>query len=356
MKRTLYIILLYCNFRCVSLHHATPEGYKLLKAMVLEDIIRPDRDMWSLFLPNISPPTQEAVEFLLCILQKFSLPEQFQPSVLTSANYNELQYPLRSQLIDWILPSGEGFSGSSLANNSDINPESVANVLVLLMIQNQSVLNRSEHCEISPSITDLEMTYLQSSHDFPVSNKFLSSKDSMKSCNDVLNLPVVVSKIEKMLKDEVSVFLEITDVQLQHIEKVVSNVCLLSKLIYWLLSYGVVNSESLLTMDIVSLLKVLYKKLGVFLSEILQKEGSLPLQDILTKLQSLYNSEIYNGTSSIQAARLIRCLLPSKIVDQLLGIASNKVCTEKNVQATTTNRSKNVVYLINIYIRIVQSH
>ncbi|XP_063405374.1 serine-protein kinase ATM-like [Mytilus trossulus] len=313
------------TLRCVSLHHATPEGYKLLKAMVLEDIIRPDRDMWSLFLPNISPPTQEAVEFLLCILQKFSLPEQFQPSVLTSANYNELQYPLRSQLIDWILPSGEGFSGSSLANNSDINPESVANVLVLLMIQNQSVLNRSEHCEISPSITDLEMTYLQSSHDFPVSNKFLSSKDSMKICNDVLHLSVVMSKIEKMLKDEVSVFLEISDVQLQHIEKVVSNVCLLSKLIYWLLSYGVVNSESLLTMDIVSLLKVLYKKLGLFLSEILQKEGCLPLQDILTKIQSLYSSEIYDGTSSIQAARLIRCLLPSKIVDQLLGIASNKL-------------------------------
>ncbi|CAG2219119.1 ATM [Mytilus edulis] len=134
-----------------------------------------------------------------------------------------------------------------------------------------------------------------------------------------------------MLKDEVSVFLEITDVQLQHIEKVVSNVCLLSKLIYWLLSYGVVNSESLLTMDIVSLLKkILYKnksKNVVSFNEIIAEgsEGSLPLQDILTQLQSLYNSEIYDGTSSIQAARLIRCLLPSKIVDQLLGIASNKL-------------------------------
>ncbi|CAC5396816.1 ATM [Mytilus coruscus] len=313
------------TLRCVSLNHATPQGYKLLKAMVVEDIIHPDRDMWSLFLPNISPPTQEAVEFLLCILQKFSLPELFQPSVLTSANYNEMQYPLRSQLIDWILPSGEGFSGSSLANNSDINPESVANVLVLLMIQNQSVLNKSEHCEKSSPVTDLEMIYLQSSHDFPMSNTFLCSKDSKESCNDVLHLPVIMSKIEKMLKDEVSVFLEITDVQLQHIEKVVSDVCLLSKLIYWLLNYGVVNSESLLKMDIVSLLKVLYKKLGMFLGEILHKEGSLPLQNILMKLLSLYDSKFPGGTTSIQAARLIRCLFPAKIVDQLLGIASNKL-------------------------------
>lgn len=323
-------------FRCVSLHHATPQGYQLLKAILTADIIHPDRDMWSLFLPNLSPPTADAVEFLLSILQKLSIPEQFRPSVLTTANYSSVQYPLRSQLIDWLFPSSEAISGSSLSNlSSDINPESIAHVLILLTIKNQSSLeNHGNNSDIVSTVTDLENTYVQTSCEFPVANKCFRCKLSKQTQDEILHLPILLKKIEEMIEEEMTCFVDTTDILPKHIDSAISMTCLISKLIYWLLNYNVVTCETLLTMNIVNLLKIVYKQLSVFMAEIYQKEGTPASMNTLRTLQVILeignsndtaNIQASIDTANIQASRLIRCLFPAKIVDQLLTMASNKV-------------------------------
>lgn len=312
----------------MSLHHATPQGYQLLKAILTADIIHPDRDMWSLFLPNMSLPTADAVEFLLSILQKLSIPEQFKPSVLTTANDSSVQYPLRSQLIDWLFPSSEAISRSSLSNlSSDINPESLAHVLILLTIKNQSSLeNHGNNSDIVSTVTDLENTYVQMSCEFPVTNKCFRCKISKQTQDEILHFPILLRKIEEMIKEEITSLVDTTDILPKHVDCVISKTCLISKLIYWLLKYNVVNCETLLKMDIINLLKIAYKKLSVFMAEIFQKEGTPASMNTLRTLQVILESGNSNDKASIQASRLIRCLFPAKIVVQLLSMASNKVC------------------------------
>lgn len=294
-------------------------------------IITPDKDVWSLFLPNISFPTQESVDFLLCILQGSNIPENFQPSVLTSADYCDTKYPLRSQLIDWLLPSSERFSSTSLANNSEINQESVARALVLLMIKNQSSFCTFQGVEKVSIVTDLEKIYLQSSHQFPVANKFLENKSLKNQQMDSITLPIFLSKVEKMLEEEAILLLDVTDIQPYHCERAALYVCLISKLIHWALKYKVIDGNSVMKMDMVSQFKTIYKRLGHFMGETVQKDGPSAVTKVLFILQTMFETMDYWNESDVMAARIIRCLCPTKIIDLLLGMISNKVMIYRNV-------------------------
>jgi hypothetical protein len=92
-----------------------------------------------------------------------------------------------------------------------------------------------------------------------VTNKCFRCKLSKQTQDEILHLPILLRKIEEMIEEEITSLVDTTDILPKHVDCVISKTCLISKLIYWLLKYNVVNCDTLLKMDIVNLLKIAYK-------------------------------------------------------------------------------------------------
>ncbi len=102
----------FVNFyRSLSLHHAEREGFELLSCVVRNSLMtsRSYKDVWTLYIPAICPPSQSAISFLATYLTTNSLPENHCPNMLVTMAANNAvangNHPLRRQLLDWLLPS-----------------------------------------------------------------------------------------------------------------------------------------------------------------------------------------------------------------------------------------------------------
>ena len=106
-------------------------------------LLKTDSDVWNLFIPTVSKPSQASLLFLSRYLRCHDLPELCKPQYLANVIEGDVidkKYPLRYLLIDWLLPAiyGNnelltGISEAKQASNKPISIELLAQILVTLI-------------------------------------------------------------------------------------------------------------------------------------------------------------------------------------------------------------------------------
>lgn len=310
----------------MSLHHAEEQGYHLLTEMLKQGIIQPGRDVWSLFLPNISLPIQSSVDFLLVYMERYPFPENYQPNIVESHDsQNGGQYLLRSQLLQWILPNRDGFGDGLHTKTAEIlQPESVARVLALLVTKCPVSVIANILSPPECHVTNLEQMYLYMSYDFPVFNvedNFLAKTKE----TDNMHIAILLKKIENSLKDEAIYLMEKPEPKINDIEELMRASTMVCFKIYWILEYNLITEASLDHMELLQVFKSMLKKLAAFISDIVSKEGPGPLMTTLLWMQKMWTLENSDKHSWIVVSRLCRSFTPAKIIDILTNIAFDKV-------------------------------
>ena len=106
-------------------------------------LLKTDNDVWNLFIPTVSKPSQASLLFLAHYLRCHDLPELCKPQYLANVIEGDVidkKYPLRYLLIDWLLPAIHGnnelltvVSEAKQASNKPISIELLAQILVTLI-------------------------------------------------------------------------------------------------------------------------------------------------------------------------------------------------------------------------------
>jgi hypothetical protein len=58
------------------------QGFELLTTMLQAAAVSPGRQVWNLFLPDVTTPTPASLAFLATLLCSCRIPENFKPSIL----------------------------------------------------------------------------------------------------------------------------------------------------------------------------------------------------------------------------------------------------------------------------------
>lgn len=311
--------------------------------MMRHEIVPCDRDVWNIFLPTISHPIDSSVHFLISYLVTKSLPENYQPSLLSSmATEGQHLYPLRSQLLDWLLPPCPVMDGTMTTKpRSDLDPDVVGHALALLVMKNPSfvtILPENDCC----FVTGLERVYLETSHDFPLCRRKVTKKTSTVPNKDDMLLSVLLRRMEDNFKENANSLLEFLDPQAADIQVLAKEACLVVKFVYWLLRYNLISLDSLSSMDLISVLKSLLKKLGTLLSDVQQNQGVVELWGVLPWIQRILQWE-GSDRSEVIVARLVRSLLPAKVIDTLLDVAM-EVVSEVSGHTVSSSCDINAIY------------
>ncbi|ELU13190.1 hypothetical protein CAPTEDRAFT_187870 [Capitella teleta] len=143
------------------------------------------RDLWSLFVPSQCPFHPEAIPFLSAFLHHHQLPEDYQPPVMGCVHQAyEGNYPLRLQLIDWLLPNQK--------DASDCSPQIIINTpsaelahLLLCLCMRDTMGATSSYA--STALHPLEDIFLKNSFIIPVydslkQEKKASTSERISSC------------------------------------------------------------------------------------------------------------------------------------------------------------------------------
>ncbi|XP_033740359.1 serine-protein kinase ATM-like [Pecten maximus] len=318
------------TLRALSLQNAVEPSYRLLTEMLRGELVPCERDVWNLFLPSISHPTDGSVQFLITYMMTKSLPENYQPSLLSSMVMEGQQsYPLRSQLLDWLLPPRLVMDGTITTKpKSDLDPGLVGQALAFLVMKNPSCVMVTSEKEKN-FVTNLERVYLQSSNDFPLYNRKVTTNDKGIGNKDNVLLSILLRCIEDNLKENINSLLDFSEPQAADTQSLAREACQIVKFLYWLLKYELVSKDSLPSMDVFSVLKSLLRKVSTFMNDIQQNQGAVELLGVLPWIQDMLEWE-ESDRSGIVIARLVRSLIPAKAVDTLLNIA----------HATNSKRSK----------------
>ena len=97
------------------------------------------KDAWTLYIPSICPPSQPAAYFLATYLATKSLPENYRPNMLVTMTTNSVtsgNYPLRGQLLDWLLPNIE-----DMRDGGHVIAVQCVDHVLLAQVSNRSILN-----------------------------------------------------------------------------------------------------------------------------------------------------------------------------------------------------------------------
>ncbi|KAJ8314521.1 hypothetical protein KUTeg_006671 [Tegillarca granosa] len=319
------------TLRLVSLHHAEEPGYHLLTEMLKQGIIQPGRDVWSLFLPNISLPIQSSVDFLLAYMERYPFPENYQSNIMESSdNQNGGQYLLRSQLLEWILPSRDGFGdGLQMKTAEILQPDSVARVLALLATKCPMSVISNKLSPLECHVTNLEQMYLYSSCDFPIFNVEGDVLAKIKQ-TDNMHIAILLKKIENRLKDEAIYLMEKPEPKVNDLEELMRASTMVCFKIYWILEYNIITEESLVQLDLVHIFKAMFKKLATYMSEIVSKEGPGSVMGTLLWMQKMLTLENSESRSRIVVSRLCRSCTPAKIIETLTNIVFDKITKQSS--------------------------
>ncbi|XP_069136891.1 serine-protein kinase ATM-like isoform X2 [Argopecten irradians] len=325
------------TLRALSLQNAVEPSYSLLTEMLRNDLVPCERDIWNLFLPSISHPTDGALKFLITYMTTKSLPENYRPSLLSSMVTEGQQcYPLRSQLLDWLLPPRLIMDGVMATKpKSDLDPALVGQALALLVMKNPSCLSLTPEKKEN-FVTDLERVYLESSHDFPLSNREVMTETANIENKDNLLLSVLLNQIQDNLKENITSLLEFSEPHTADTQSIAKEACQIIRFIYWLLKYELISKDNLASMDILSMLKALLRKVGTFINDIQQNQGAVEIMCVLPWIQEMLDWE-ESDRSGVVVARLVRSVIPAKVVDTLLSIA---LCTSSKKSKPDANMSR----------------
>lgn len=170
--------------RFVSLQHAPDLAFHLLTTLMTHQLVTPDKDVWNLFIPSVSQPSQAALRFLASYLHQYDLPELFKPQYLANVIPDEgidNKYPLRYLLLEWLLPQQEDTSDSFDVPTSSVpkshgvvKPETISHVLLarilISLIRRDSRFQESNLIKAAPTdmtgrFTPIEDIYLVTNFD-----------------------------------------------------------------------------------------------------------------------------------------------------------------------------------------------
>ena len=204
----------------MSSHYAEVEGFQqpgftLLSAIVAQRLVVPEREVWNLFLPGVSIPTEASVQFLVTFLRLYDLPENFRPNILGSIMADERgMYPLRKHLFDWFIPRREVSEvGSKRKNMTKIEPELVGQVLTSLTVRRPgSVLEAMQNVS-EEKFTEIENLYLQTTLNKQVN--FEKTADTTQDTDgaDVSHIPVLLKHLMDKLQQEKAYFEDLIELQ-----------------------------------------------------------------------------------------------------------------------------------------------
>lgn len=202
---TIVITLTYfCRF--VSLHNAEPDGYSLLSAMVRQKLASPRKDIWSLFIPSLTQPVTESVSFLHNLLSNCDLPENYVPNLVISVSntQTDIKFPLRKQLIHWLIPSNED-DCEMPCKHCKLDPNWTALALVTLTLRNTSVIKFSNffNKKVPKVLTTLESQYLELDLERSLQIEEILHSQSGKDSSDVaVHVPTLLLEVDNLVKSE----------------------------------------------------------------------------------------------------------------------------------------------------------
>lgn len=157
-------------------------------------LVTPQRELWNLFLPNICHSSDAAVLFLYSYLQLHDLPENYEPSMLgVSSGATRGSYPLRKQLLNWLLPANEEEIDSTTVKSME-NRDCclLAKTLLALTLKSPRLFSDDKSSSLAV-LSDLESLYLESMFLIPM-------KDNEESiCGKKLShlhIPLVLKHLE----------------------------------------------------------------------------------------------------------------------------------------------------------------
>ena len=101
------LMMRYCVFlRAVNLRHAEEDGFLLLTTLISCKLVEPSKDVWFLFIPKKSFPSDESLQLLSSLMKNYNLPEKHNPTALCledTSDFSSTTHPLRMQLVHWLL-------------------------------------------------------------------------------------------------------------------------------------------------------------------------------------------------------------------------------------------------------------
>jgi hypothetical protein len=146
-QRRLFTAIWNMGIRLVGAHQGQSVAFSLLRQLLCNGLVGELRNnVWAVFQSSICDASNDAVLFLTACLSHCHIPENFQINSMlacTNASQQSTPYLLRSQLIDWLLPSQSSNFKSNLT--SDFTDSGDAANLVHVLVQ----LSRRESLPIS---------------------------------------------------------------------------------------------------------------------------------------------------------------------------------------------------------------
>ncbi|XP_071112563.1 serine-protein kinase ATM-like [Haliotis cracherodii] len=317
------------TLRSMSSHQAEAEGYQqlgfnLLAAIVHQEFVCPEKDVWNLFLPNVSSPNMASIHFLSVCLSLHDLPENHQPSILGS-NFTAVKgsYTLRKHLFDWLIPKRDV---SDVPKVCKIDPVVMSQVLVALTVRNPGSVIPVESASGVRHWTELEKIYLETSFDCEMRIEKVFRASGEKGVKDeVAVVPSLLETLKQVFTREVSHFQTVLEPQQQTLELIITCSSVLTKCIHLLLDTGVASPAMLADTGLEACLKTLLRKMASFLLDYVKKGGSGQMLPIIQMLQTLFPRTEQNTQGCYMVSELLRSLLPGSFFDLMFEIAFSKL-------------------------------
>nr|NP_001107666.1 ataxia telangiectasia mutated [Strongylocentrotus purpuratus]ABY60856.1 ataxia telangiectasia mutated [Strongylocentrotus purpuratus] len=354
------------TIRTICLHSAEDEGFDLLTSLVHHGIVKLDKEVWKLFLPDVTQPSRCSVTFLLTLLTSHPIPENHvcQVGLLASlTGVQRGQYPLRHQLLNWILPAeevedaGERLAVTPLILKS-VPRDLLASLLTTLFTKNCRgqqlgiALAAQPNPENStPRLSFVEELYLRASFHIPL------TKDSQVNAvgHDTATAPstegaVIMMVVQSVLERLGHVVKLVTDSQckeVDHYEMSGQLACMLSRVLERTIRYSEKTAREAAKIPLKKHITVLLKRfaLGFKVLEIqsdLTPDSSISrahsLKSLCSVLLPLYACQPgQQGEAGQMVASLVRSCTPAELLDALLDVLHKRGSCQKQGSKVTNH-------------------
>ncbi|XP_067675130.1 serine-protein kinase ATM-like [Haliotis asinina] len=317
------------TLRSMSSHQAEAEGYQqlgfnLLAAIVCQEFVCPEKEVWNLFLPNVSSPNMASINFLSVCLSLHDLPENHQPSILGSnLTGGKGSYTLRKHLFDWLIPKRDV---SDVAKSCKIDPGVMSQVLVALTVRNPGSVIPVRPVSTARHWTELERIYLETSFDCEMRiEKMFQASDEKIMKAEVAVVPSLLETLKEVFSRENAHFQTVLEPQQHTLEHVITCSSVLVKCIQCLLESGVASPAMLANTGLEACLRSLLRRTSSLLSDYVKKEGFGRMLPVVQMLLNLFPQAEQNTHGCYVVSELLRTLLPGSFFDLVFEIAFSKM-------------------------------
>ena len=189
----------------------------MLATLLRDGLVVPTCDVWSLFIPTLCPRSQVGVDFLASYLSAHDLVEDYHPNVLVSVDETQgSSYPLRHQLLDWLLPSGDdlGEGRTTLLSEGISDWTMLAETLVTLTERDTHLIKiyRGDTVDVCPDeLSKIEAAYLRTSFDLPLggATERHQPRNRSEDGSRGSHLGVVRKRLEELLQRDATPLLNV---------------------------------------------------------------------------------------------------------------------------------------------------